>query len=407
MHMYHRLVLMFSIFMTLHPHLCAQWTKTSGPDGQQTNIFAASGSNLLVGSEYGIYLTTDNGAVWKLVSPPSQNWQTVALRFSGDKLYAGVFGRGILVTTDYGTTWSARNTGLTNSSIMDLAVDGDYLYAATRDAGIFRSTDQGAYWSSINNGLPETWIRAIVASGPDVFAGTRYHGVVHSTDYGASWAESNTDLTITSIYGLALRGTTLFAGGFGGAFCSTNNGLSWNDLNTSGLSGAYLYDFAFSGTSIFAGTNVGAFRSTNDGASWTSIMEGLPDSTHCYAFIITGGYIYTATYRNNVWKRPLSEVITSAERYPVESTTEFSLDGNYPNPVRTTTRISFRLATRSLVRLNVHDMYGRVVDELVCEELPAGLHTREWSAARMRTGTYFIRLQAGSTIKSARMVVIL
>ncbi len=395
-----------SLLVTLHPHLRAQWTMTGGPAGLSTHCLAASGSKLFAGTDYGIYLTTDNGTVWKLVTPPSLSYTTVALQFSGERLYAGIFGRGIYVTTDFGATWEALNAGLTNSSVMDLDVSGDYMYVATRDAGIFRSTDRGAYWSLINNGLPETWIREIVASGPDVFAGTRYHGVVHSTDYGENWAESNAGLAIKSIYVLAMKGSTVFAGGFGGVFSSTNNGASWNDLNTSGLSGAYFYDLAFSGADIFAGTDDGPFLSTDDGASWTPIRTGLPDTTYCYALIVSGGYVFTATYKNNVWKRPLSEVLASADRCAEDRTAVCYLDGSHPNPVRSTTRISFRLAVPSFVRLKVYDMYGRAVEDLACEELSAGSHTRDWSASRMRPGTYLIQLQAGSTIMSTRAIVV-
>jgi len=72
-------------------------------------------------------------------------------------------------------------------------------------------------------------------------------------------------------------GTNLLAGTVGGVFLSTDNGTSWNAVNT-GLTNTYVLNLTVrnnpaGGTDIFAGTSNGLFLSTNNSTSWEEISE--------------------------------------------------------------------------------------------------------------------------------------
>lgn len=72
----------------------------------------------------------------------------------------------------------------------------------------------------------------------------------------------------------------------------------------------------------------------------------------------------------------LSNSITSVDdqtQYIVRST--FTLQQNYPNPFSISTTITYRLSSRSHVRLEVFDMLGRKIATLVDEEKEAGEHS--------------------------------
>lgn len=100
----------------------------------------------------------------------------------------------------------------------------------------------------------------------------------------------------------------------------------------------------------------------------------------------------------------VGDKLTSTSRSNVPS--QFVLRQNYPNPFNPSTQISFELATAAQVRLQVFDMQGRRVSELVNRSLPAGSHTVSFDGGRLPSGTYLYRLQAGSFTQTRPMTLI-
>ena len=78
---------------------------------------------------------------------------------------------------------------------------------------------------------------------------------------------------------------------------------------------------------------------------------------------------------------------------PVDIPVSFSLAQNFPNPFNPTTTINFTLSTRSAVRIEIFDVLGRKIIELVNGELDAGNHTTQWKAD-VCSGLYFYRMEA-------------
>ncbi|MCP4711716.1 MAG: T9SS type A sorting domain-containing protein [Planctomycetes bacterium] len=90
----------------------------------------------------------------------------------------------------------------------------------------------------------------------------------------------------------------------------------------------------------------------------------------------------------------------------------YFLEQNYPNPFNPATTISFQIATKERVTINVYSPSGRLVKELVDESLPAGLHTAVWKGRNdmglpVGSGVYFYRLKAGARqVEQKRMVLL-
>ena len=74
----------------------------------------------------------------------------------------------------------------------------------------------------------------------------------------------------------------------------------------------------------------------------------------------------------------------------------FALNGAYPNPFNPTTTIKFSLATYSNIKLELYDVNGRKVAELLNASLPAGTHRIGFKATNMASGTYFVKMNAGN-----------
>lgn len=71
----------------------------------------------------------------------------------------------------------------------------------------------------------------------------------------------------------------------------------------------------------------------------------------------------------------------------------FELLQNYPNPFNPSTTIRFNIQSRSLVRLCIYDILGRLAKEISNGEMEAGQYQETWDAD-LPSGLYFYRLEA-------------
>ena len=78
----------------------------------------------------------------------------------------------------------------------------------------------------------------------------------------------------------------------------------------------------------------------------------------------------------------------------VPAPAEFTLDQNYPNPFNPSTKIEFRLAVDSKVRLKVFNVLGQELASLVNANLIAGGHSVNFDASSLNSGVYLYRVEA-------------
>jgi PKD repeat protein len=86
------------------------------------------------------------------------------------------------------------------------------------------------------------------------------------------------------------------------------------------------------------------------------------------------------------------------------------LSQNNPNPFNPSTSISFALPEGGKVALRIYDAQGHLVRTLVNEELPAGIHLKEWdgkdeSGLSMGSGVYLYRLETTRAVLQNKMVL--
>jgi hypothetical protein len=108
-----------------------------------------------------------------------------------------------------------------------------------------------------------------------------------------------------------------------------------------------------------------------------------------------------------------SEFIFGSNDNPLTAVTEngllpntFYLYQNYPNPFNPSTTIEFALPKSAFVTLQVYDLLGSQVAELVNEKLSAGTYTRQWDARGLASGVYFYRLSAGGFSQTKKLILV-
>ena len=438
------------------------WALADSGLDQYTNIssLAASNNYVLAGTDTGICRTNISNINWEYTSAGSRimSFGGKEIANSNPYIYAGTIRRGVFLSNDNGKTW--RNTGLNRHAIYSFLFNGNNLYAAAGfDAsgyplagGIFLSTDNGIDWSEVDNGLNDGtfnyYINKLSVDGNDILAGTQWglfksannginwaaagldnkfikqifvtgsyiiaatmDSVFRSIDDGMNWNKISNGLPSGSIYSMTEISTSgnswkLFLGTQYGVFSSTNGGLNWDPA---GLDTCSVLCMAKAGNNIFAGTDYShgrVFVSTDEGLKWTQISDNLnyQDITSLY---VIGNYIFTsAGYNGGIWRRPLSEVITSVKPQQTKIPNHFYLNQNFPNPFNPTTTISYEIPQKSFVTIKIYDLLGREVTALVNEEEIAGSHSVNFNAQNLSSGVYFYSVNAGGFNQTKKMVLL-
>lgn len=84
---------------------------------------------------------------------------------------------------------------------------------------------------------------------------------------------------------------------------------------------------------------------------------------------------------------------------------DYSLSANYPNPFNPTTTIHFSIPENVHVTLQVYDAIGNHVQTLVDESRSAGKYEVTFDAAKLASGVYYYRLQAGQFLQTKKLLL--
>lgn len=89
-----------------------------------------------------------------------------------------------------------------------------------------------------------------------------------------------------------------------------------------------------------------------------------------------------------------------------ESTTNFNLSQNSPNPFNPNTKIVYSIVQPSQVKLIVTNILGQVIETLVDEFRNKGTYEVNFNAENLSSGLYIYTLEAGSTSISRKMTLL-
>ncbi len=431
------------------------WTYTGGtlPTTRILSFLSASG-DLFAGTEYsGLFQSADLGVTWNAINHGITNTQIPSLCSFGNALFVGTNELGIQKTTDSGTTWTVMDSGLKyNYTYQSMLGDGTELFAGTDGTGAFRSTDtgeswtlaggfsgglfgqainqfiakngtlfaaleggisrstdNGANWSSVTDANPvlsTIFVKSLDTMGPNVIAGIEYSkisgttgGVFWTSDLGADWTRGTGISDTTSVKALANIESKVLAGTISGIFVSADNGESWTS------SGASLYatSFAVSGEYAFATNGSNVLLSTDTGKTWNDVSTGL-NNVLISALIVNGDNLYAGSGANGVWRRPISEMISSGNEV-VGADRIAPAIMVYPNPASNSATVNFSTAASEPVTITIYNLLGKEIARPYDGEVSAGNHSIRWDAGTVTNGAYLCQLKFGKALEHVPILV--
>ena len=161
--------------------------------------------------------------------------------------------------------------------------------------------------------------------------------------------------------------------------------------------------------------------STNGGANWTNIWEANNDGAAWQWREIS---LDLSNYKNNSnvmlgWQYVgndgdlvgIDNVNLTYGTVGIEEDnevipTKYNLNQNYPNPFNPTTIISYSLPSQELVTINIYNILGQKVTELVNNVQLAGNYTVNFDAGKLSSGTYIYQIKAGNFVQSKKMLLL-
>jgi len=85
---------------------------------------------------------------------------------------------------------------------------------------------------------------------------------------------------------------------------------------------------------------------------------------------------------------------------------DFALSQNYPNPFNPTTKINFSLPKNAHVTLDVYNIEGQLVKQLINGEMSLGVHTIEFNASSLASGIYLYRIITPEYTMTKKMILL-
>ncbi|TGE27710.1 T9SS type A sorting domain-containing protein [Hymenobacter metallicola] len=111
---------------------------------------------------------------------------------------------------------------------------------------------------------------------------------------------------------------------------------------------------------------------------------------------------YTVTFNDITGAYQFTRITSTANQ--LQNTTTFNL-ALLPNPASETMRVAYDLPTATTAAVSVHNLLGQSVRALTAVRQGAGQQEQRVSLQGLTAGIYVVRLQAGTQVQTARLLV--
>ncbi|MCK6613760.1 MAG: FG-GAP-like repeat-containing protein [Ignavibacteriaceae bacterium] len=290
------------------------------------------------------------------------------------------FGKSPFGRADGKLVWEYKRTGQPFGNNASSSGEGSFTDLGTTLTGIEITNDV----SGITTGYNYRW-RARVKYSPvnnpfQVYSPWRYYEVYQPESFG-SFKAQNTPLPVELI-------------AFTGYVTESGVKLNWQTATE-------VNNYGFEIHRSLQGS----------GEDWENIGfvigNGNSNSEKSYSFtdgaIVSGiKYLYRLKQIDTDGKFEYSQQVAVFTGKPEN----FSLEQNYPNPFNPATTIEFSIPAASVVLIEVYDMLGNKVTELLNDKREAGYYSVPFNASALPSGVYVYRIEAGEYRAVKKMTLI-
>jgi hypothetical protein len=352
-------------------------------------------------------------------------------------------------TNGLATAWNPD----ANSYVVALMVSGSTIYAGGGFTNIGGQPRSGIAALDATSGLATAWnpgatrqggyayVAAVVASGGTVYAGGDFTSIGGKTRSDIAAVDATSGLATAwnadvaeAVDALAVSGSTVYAGGlFRSIGGQPAHGVarirptpaslpSVTVLSPTGGQGVNIgatRSLMWSATASAPGVqSVDLYLSRNGAAGpWELLAAGAPNAGN-YDWVVTGppsvGRCYLWVDARDYTGRIGSDIGDAGFTIGADlvgsdlpsGELAFALHQPSPNPVRGRATLAFVVPKRSLLRLTLLDVHGRLVRTVFEGMHEAGPHTESLDASGLAAGLYFARLQGPAGDLRQRIVVL-
>lgn len=297
------------------------WT-TNGPyqSGVTVNaltIHPGSPSTLYVGTNKGVYKSTNAGESWAPKNGGLTGYGGLVVSDiainpnSSNIMYVGTWGSGVYKSTDGGESWAQANNGLPGRSMVALSdFSGEPLAPEVPRLGLSFESDahrgMGDRQTAAAPGVPWTPLRklAINPANPQIlYAAISRYGVYRSTDGGNTWTESLTIGSARTVVVNPLSPNVVYAAiDDEGIYKSVDGGGAWTPVSTALDTTRALAIDPVNPNTVYAGVmGKGIFKSTDAGGGWGAINNGLGEDLNLRSIAVAPSAPNTVYAGTSLW----------------------------------------------------------------------------------------------------------
>ncbi len=391
-----------------------------------------------------ILKTTNAGDNWDLQLFDVRDFARVIFLNNNTGYVCGGYNTGarLLKTTNGGTNWFQINGPGGQIFYNDMSVfNEDTIYITIHESltgGVFLTTNGGASWTrKYYAGGTSNPDKIYFANNKLGFAERSTHNYLRTTNFGDSWNIVNGPFIWFNDMKFVDSLTGYKANGF--MMKTTDGGLNWtqqtlphakNFFNPDAIKFTQIGDTLWAvGANIFVPVNGSddilnfetrgiIYFTSNGGANWgyqlpdTSInifkydFVDFINSNTGWAYQSINGGIHTTTGGGPT-------IYVNVFSISHEIPADYKLHQNYPNPFNPVTRISYDIKKSSDVALDVYDITGKHIHNIVKQRQEPGSYAVDFDArfhgasSGLSSGIYFCILKAGNNfISNIKMLLV-
>ncbi|HAY33226.1 MAG TPA: T9SS type A sorting domain-containing protein [Ignavibacteria bacterium] len=384
-----------------------------------------------------IIKTSNGGENWLIIKSDSANGPYTKCKFiNAETGYASMLDDKLYKTTDGGNNWIQTNNPNSFTGYQDISVLSEnevwMCFDSPFTGGVYRSTDCGISWQ--NKYPPQ------LSNGPDrIYMINPRIGFISNGNHTSSYVRKTTDMG-TSWFDIPAPGgweDIYFKDSLTGWRCrigsqnlikTTDGGSTWENLLTPiiGNPNLIIKKFKIINPDVIWGVYSSSYilfpnneirgvilKSTNSGLNWgyqlpdTSIRAlyyfiNFSDSLNGWSYDYRNTGVHTLTGGDTV-----TYPLTSISNNNIIIPTEIKLYQNYPNPFNPETKIKYNIRKNGFIKLNVYDISGKKVKEIVNKRQSAGEYEVVFNAGNLPSGVYFYTLSYDSRFTETRKMILI